>query len=149
MNIKFVLLATLVNGFSLLFLFVGVGSSAHEVRIDPAYLNDGVYDAEIDAGAARGALYNENIDDPAAIQVLDFGSVPCTRNLPIGVPCMCNSRIINRVPHPGWTMFRSFIYVRPGWHLTNLKGMHAGGNICYRDRDATPAEREQFHRTGH
>lgn len=82
----------------LLLLFVGSGSFVDEVRIDPAYLNDGVNDAEIDAAAARGALYNDNIDDPAVIQVLDFGSVPCTRNLPIGVPCFCNSRIISRYP---------------------------------------------------
>jgi hypothetical protein len=133
----------------LMLLFVGLGSSAAEVRIDTPYLNDGAYDVGIDATGASNALYNENVDDPAVIQVLDLGQVPCTRNVPIGVPCLCNARIISSHPHTGWTMFRSFQYVRPGWHLTNLKGMHAAGNICYRDRDATPAEREQFHRTRH
>jgi hypothetical protein len=68
---------------SLLLLFVGLGSFAG--RIDPAYSNGRVYDVEIDAAAAGEALYNEKIDDPAVVQVMVAGSVPCTRNVPIGV----------------------------------------------------------------
>jgi hypothetical protein len=60
----------------LMLLFVGLGSSAAEVRIDTPYLNDGAYDVGIDATGASNALYNENVDDPAVIQVLDLGRSP-------------------------------------------------------------------------
>jgi hypothetical protein len=134
---------------TLLFLFVSWSSFADDVRIDPAYFNDGVYDAEIDAAAANGAFYDESVDGPAVIQVMEVGRVACTRYTKIGMPCLCNSGILNRNAYPGWTMFAPFLYVRPGWHLTKNRGMHAGGNVCYKDREATPEERAQFHRTGH
>lgn len=134
---------------SLLFLFVGLCSFAAQAQIDPAHLDDGVYKQEADEFAFSESIYNGEIDDPAIIQVMLGGGEPCTRNTPVGIACICKGGVISRHPYPGWVQVHPFLYIRANWHLTNLKGQHAGGNICYRDRDATPAEREQFHRTGH
>ena len=77
----------------------------------------------------------------------------CTRHTPIGIGCYCNSRIVSTQQFPGWNHasgpFYKPMYVRPGWHVTNTKGMHGSGNVCYRYRMATPEERAIFLRTGH
>jgi hypothetical protein len=43
----------------LMLLFVCLGSSAAELRIEPAYLNDGVYDVDIDATGQQRSLQRE------------------------------------------------------------------------------------------
>jgi hypothetical protein len=113
---------------SLPFLFVGVCSFAVQAQTDPAYLNDGL----LQVGFSNGSMS------------------ACTRYVAIGVPCYCNGGIVRRegLAPPGWVKFRPFLYVRPGWHVTDHKGLHTGGMYCFKDRDATPEEREQFHRTG-
>jgi hypothetical protein len=82
-----------------------------------------------------------------------LGMEACTRNTPIGIGCHCNSRIVSTRQFPGWQPaggnYHSGFFVRPGWHVTNFKGTHDGGNVCYRDRAATPEERAIFLRTGH
>jgi len=61
--------------------------------------------------------------------------VGCTRNIPVGVPCFCNGGIVLRegLAPKDWIKFRPFLYVRPGWHVTDYKGMHTGGMTCYKD----------------
>jgi hypothetical protein len=126
---------------TLLFLFVSWSSFADDVRIDPAYLDDG--------------LYNVQTDDSVIVPVQAAGAAemgPCTRYTPIGVACFCNRGILGAHEFPGWVpaggAFR-LMWTRPGWHVTNTRGMHSSGNVCYKDREATPEERAQFHRTGH
>jgi hypothetical protein len=135
---------------SLLFLFVGLCSFAAQAQIDPAYLNNGVYnEEEVTASVISEGIYEGQIDDPAVIQVgYGGGKEACTRHTPIGVGCFCNQGILSKKNPPGWTYVRHLTWIRPGWHVTNSKGEHAGGDTCYKDRDATPEERERFRRTG-
>jgi len=74
----------------------------------------------------------------------------CTRHTPIGVACFCNARIIATSPHQGWQQQAVYkpVFVRPGWHITFIKGQHGGGLQCYKDRQATPEERARFLKTG-
>ena len=134
---------------SLLFLFVGTCAYADQAQFDPAYLNDGVYNQETDDFAFSESIYNGGIDDPVIVQVMVGGGEPCSRNTPVGIACICVRGVTSRHPYPGWVQVHKFLYIRPNWHLTNIKGMHMGGNICYKDREATPEEREEFRRTGH
>jgi hypothetical protein len=78
------------------------------------------------------------------------GMDACTRNTPIGVACFCNGRIIASKPHPGWQQQAVYkpVFVRPGWHITFIKGQHGEGLQCYRDREATAEERARFLKTG-
>jgi hypothetical protein len=131
-----------------LFLFVGLCSFAAQAQIDPVYFNDRVYSDEVTAVVSDG-FYQEQMDDAAIIQAASPGGVElCTRNTLIGVPCTCG-HVMARQGYPGWTYVRSLTWIRPGWHVTNYKGEHGGGDICYKDRLATPEERERFRRTGH
>jgi len=124
------------TAFSLLFLFVGLSAFAGQVQIDPTYLNDGVYSDEV-GDAAREGVYEGLIDDPALIQVASPGGmVGCSRYTPIGIPCYCTHGILRRDNPPGWTYVRSLTWIRPGWHVTNYKGEHGGGDVCYKDRQA-------------
>jgi hypothetical protein len=136
---------------TLLFLLVGSITFADEVRIDPAYVDDGVYLETSDEASYIDGIYNGEIDDPAIIQVLEpAGTASCTRNTPVGIYCYCNQGIRVGHPIPGWQeedMNRGH-YVRPGWHVRNIKGMHGGGKLCIRDREPTPEERARF-KSGH
>jgi hypothetical protein len=135
---------------SLLFLSVGMCAYADQMQFDPAYLNDGIYNEEaVVASAISDGIYEGQIDDPAVMLVgAPAGMGSCTRHTEVGVPCYCNGRILSRKNPPGWTYVRHLTWIRPGWHVTNSKGEHAGGDTCYKDRDATPEERERFRRTG-
>lgn len=75
------------------------------------------------------------------------GTAPCTHNTPVGVYCYCNSGVRVGHPKPGWQEedMNRHHYVRPGWHVRNIKGMHGGGKLCIRDRAPTPEERAQYH----
>jgi hypothetical protein len=115
---------------SLLLLFVGSSSFADQVRIDPAYLNDGVYSQET--------------DENAIIQVFTSGGEPCTSRTPVGGACLCNGFVLSRTERPYHVRVHPFLFIKANWHLTNLKGRHAGGNICTKDREATPEERASF-----
>src|SRR5438132_1593277 len=102
---------------ALLLLFVSGSSFADDVRIDPAYVDNGVYTQELDGYALIEGIYNGDIQDPMVIPVLEgAGTAPCTRNTPVGVYCYCNKGIRAGHPIPGWQeedMNRSH-YVRPG-----------------------------------
>jgi hypothetical protein len=127
---------------SLLFLSVGMCAYADQAQFDPAYLNDGVYKQETDEFAFSESIYNGEIDDPAIIQV--GGGEPCTYNTPVGGSCVCNGFVTSRHPLPYYVPVHKFLFIKANWHLTNIKGMHAGGNICTKDREATPEERPSF-----
>jgi hypothetical protein len=136
----------------LLLLFGSWSSFADDVRIDPAYIDNGVYTQEVDEYALSEAIYNGAMDDPIVIPVLEgAGTAPCTRNTPVGVACYCNHGVRAGRPFPGWQVDPNspLHYVRPGWRVSVVKGMHAAGRLCYRDRMPTPEERAQFRRTGH
>lgn len=68
-------------------------------------------------------------------------SEPCTGSTPVGVPCQCNRWVLkgqrHHDKHPDWVpaggMYH-FKYTRPGWHVTNTRGMHNSGDVCYRDQ---------------
>src|ERR1700743_3304533 len=82
---------------------------------------------------------------PVGQQALAGPSTPqveCTRYIRVGVPCFCNSGIVRKegVAPKDWIKFRPYLYVRPGWHVTDYKGMHTGGMTCFKDRHATPEE---------
>jgi hypothetical protein len=121
---------------SLMFLFVGLSSSfAQQTQIDPVYFANGVY--------------SDEVDELAIIQVVSPGGLTrCGHLTPIGVPCACVQGIIGHHDHPRWQLSRPLTWIRPGWHITNYKGEHAGGNVCYKDRNATPEEIERYRRTG-
>jgi hypothetical protein len=68
----------------------------------------------------------------------------CTRNTPVGIGCKCNRNIVSYTQWEGWVRipgYPSAMYIRPNWHLTNLKGQHGGGNVCFKDRQPTERER--------
>ena len=77
-----------------------------------------------------------------------IGMEACTRHTAVGIGCYCNRAIVSTHQFPGWIHasgpFYKPMYVRPGWHVTNTKGMHSSGNVCYKDRMATPEERAEF-----
>ena len=112
---------------SLLFSFVGWSSFSDEVRIDPAYLDHGVY--------------HEQTDHADVIQIEGAGTAPCSRYTPIGVPCYCNHGVRRGHPVPGWTLSGGDLtndsrghYMRPGWHVSAVKGMHGSMKFCFRDQ---------------
>ena len=112
------------------------------VRIERTLINDGVYTQEA-GDAVSDALY---FGEMAVVDRVATGEMaPCTRMTPVGVACYCNHGIISGHPIPGWGRAWALHYIRPGWHVTNPKGRHAGGNVCYRDREPTPEERARYH----
>ena len=115
---------------SLLLLFIGLSSFADQVRIDPAYLNDGVYSQETDENAPSEGVYNRELDDYAIIQVFASGGEPCTSRTPVGGACLCNGFVLSRTERPYHVRVHPFLFIKANWHLTNLKGRHAGGRLC-------------------
>jgi hypothetical protein len=122
---------------SLMFLLVGLSSSfAQQTQIDRFYFDQGVY--------------RDDSDQAEFIQVTDQGALTgCSHSTPVGVACKCVHGIIIHKPSPGFTLFRPLAWVRDGWHVTNYKGEHGGGDVCYRDRAPTQEEIERYHRTRH
>jgi hypothetical protein len=119
---------------ALLFLFVSWSSFADVVRIDPAYLGDG--------------LYNVQTDDSVIVPVqaaAAAGIGPCTRYTPIGVACFCNQGVLRARESPGWIpaggAFR-LRWTRPGWHVTNTRGMHSSGNVFATKTVRQPQKKE-------
>jgi hypothetical protein len=133
--------------FSLMFVLTSGLAFADDVRLDPAYLDNGVYTQQPDDFDYSDALYYEGFDGPGFIQVFEpAGTAPCTHNTPVGVYCYCNNGIRIGHPKPGWELedLNRSHYVRPGWHVRNIKGMHGGGKLCIRDRAPTPEERAEY-----
>jgi hypothetical protein len=68
--------------------------------------------------------------------VAEAQDAPCSRYTPRGTRCFCNHGIVKGHPMPGWIPAGGDYkrkWVRPGFHMTNLKGMHSSGSMCFRD----------------
>jgi hypothetical protein len=121
--------------FTPLLLFVGWSSFADAARVDPAYLNNGVYTQEADEDLTSEGVYNGEIDEPSIIQTqaVMSNAALCTRNTGVGVGCVCNHGVFRGRDNerPGWH-FDGRHSIRDGWYATYLKGTHTA--ICYRDQ---------------
>jgi hypothetical protein len=62
------------------------------------------------------------------------GMGPCTRYIPMGTSCYCNKGVMRGHEVPGWVQDERRKWVRPGWHVTYLKGQHGNGITCHRDQ---------------
>lgn len=68
--------------------------------------------------------------------VAEAQNAPCSRYTPRGTRCFCNHGIVKGHEVPGWIPAGGDYkrkWVRPGFHMTNLKGMHSSGSMCFRD----------------
>jgi hypothetical protein len=57
------------------------------------------------------------------------------------VPCYCNHGVRRGHPVLGWTVSGGDLtndsrghYMRPGWHVSAVKGMHGSMKFCFRDQ---------------
>lgn len=121
---------------SLWMLLVASSSFANNVRLDPDYVDNGIYTQGLGEDAQSDAIYSDNIDAPALLEVQYMGGAnmgPCTRNTASGAYCFCNHGVFRgrkSEVKEGW-YFDGRHSVRIGFHVTYNKGTHTP--VCLRD----------------